>query len=222
MKLHKTILGIAALSILSFSCDRHEIIPAPDPIVEFDCSFSAIISDTISVLYTDGVDGYQCQSTSTKVVNSNSAANSSAIYEMDIFSENNNGGANIKHGTLFWQSNDDNPTLKNFEDFFNETEYVFETDGEEGVEITWYDDAGKAWVTDTMYNADGTLSNNTDSVNIFEYTSIAQESDTLDYILFEASFDCILFRTVDDGSGGLDTIRRKLTDGRFKGRFIRD
>lgn len=208
------VLGIVSLTIGLANCDRHEVIPAPLPVVEYDCSFSGIANDTTNILLSDGIDGYKCLSSSTKVID-NGAGNSSAVFDMEIFSEvaGEAEAATIKHGTVEWNTSGNTPDLETFENEYNETTYPFSANGDNGVEITYIDNSGNEWISDTLYNNYAI----SDSANSFEYTKITQESDTLDYLLFEASFNCVFFRVNTTN----DTLRMQIKDGRFKGRYTR-
>lgn len=209
LKIYASTLGVVAL--ISMSCERHEVIPPPENIVEYDCSFSAIVDDTINVLYSDNVDGYQCISRSDKSITSDASVNNKAIFELEIFNDDAaiNGRAIIKHGSVEWPGGSTNtPNKEDFEGYYNATTYPFERDGIDGVDIIWYDDAGVKWVVDTNQ----TIPNH----DHFEYTYIDYDSDTLDYVLFKASFNCVLAKYTTT-----DTTYRKITEGRFIGKYSR-
>lgn len=194
------------------SCERHEVIPAPDPVIEYDCSFSAIVSDTINVLYSEGVDGYNCVSDVSKLINSG-AGDNEAICSDEIYSDDNNfsGAAELKHGSILWGSDENVPPRDVFEQFFDASTVPFSYEGSSGVEIIWYDSSGTDW-----------FSVDTADMNQFEYTSIDFKEDSMEYALFEAKFQCKIAKFVKNSGGDIiDTTYRELKDGIFKGRYTR-
>lgn len=215
MKINKKLTGFglfgAMVAMLSVSCERHEVIPPPEKIVEFDCELTATISDTIPINYKCGVGDMEAGTDSPKTFDANSF--NTARYRVRFYhtSDQNPTEFVMNRGYLKWSGGNLVPTMEEFEGYFAENiDIPFKMvvpDSEDGVQIKWVESNGSVWES-----ADQT---DTTGVHSFKFTSLSQESDSLDYMLFTAEFEARLWRASD-------TTYRDITDGVLKYRFIRD
>lgn len=183
MKLLNLFVVSAALLSLS-SCVEHEVIPAPKPVVELECAFSATINGSAYILIED-VGGMYCESTKSKEINpfpQASTATYNAIKRSDIQLDY----INVSLGKLSFNADvNADPNLDQFTTFFNANLTPnFSAGAIVGVEIIFRDAAGDVWFS------------NPASLNPqnFTFTSLIQESDDEnDYIKFDAAFTCYLY-----------------------------
>jgi len=185
MKFFNFLVAISVLSLLN-SCIEHEVIPAPKPVVELECSFSATIEGAAYNLIED-VGGMFCEATKSKEINPSPQA-STATYNAAMSSDVQLDFIQISVGKLSFNADvDADPSLSQFTTFFNaNVSPAFAAAGNGGVEVVFRDAAGNVWFSDPA------------SVNpqSFAFTSLVQESDEDgDYMKFEAAFSCTL---VDD------------------------
>lgn len=203
------------LSILLFSalvlgsCIKHEVIPAPVPMVELNCHFQGTINGT-SVEFTENVNGYYCQGTKAKIILPPPDL-SSAKYYSEILSSESNVSIKVGLGSVMWDaSTTSDPTLGQFNSFFNANTLPNYSDiAENGFEVTYRDGSGTTWVSKEA-------SVNFQSVT---FSNIKQEQDTTgDYSQFNCAFECYVYHT-DQITLELDSLR--IQSALFKGWFKR-
>lgn len=200
---------IIGTMMISASCIKHEVVPAPEPMVELPASFSAMLDGSSFELIKD-VDGYYCLPDQSQQINS-APQKSTITYFSSIGSDNQGEKAfvQIKVGELQFTADASTlPTLDEFNTYFEEMSTVnFSNDASDGVQIIFGDASGNEWYSDE----DMTES------QAFDFTSIKQDSDENgDYILFTANFHASL---VDDVDTPTDTL--KIDNAVFKGYFKR-
>jgi hypothetical protein len=181
-------LFVASAALLFFnSCIEHEVIPAPKPVVELECSFSATINGTAYSLIED-VGGMHCESTKSKEINPSpqpSTATYNAIKKSDIQLDY----VNVSLGKLSFNADvEADPSLEQFSTFFNANlNPNFSQGAVAGVEIVFRDAAGSVWFSNPA---------STNPQN-FTFTSLIQESDELnDYMKFNATFTCYMYNNL--------------------------
>jgi len=172
--------GFAGLVSL-VSCEDHEVIPPPVPIVDLDCVCDAVINDS-TVQYSD-----TCRYFSTKTINTGSMSN--AQYQTTVQKSNLVQGVKLEIRSIEWTDDGSNtPTLAQWQAFFdnNMTPSYSTIASDNGVVVTWTDPNNKQWVSDSS----------TICFKNFAFTSMIQDSDTTgDYMLFKAEFNCTLFNS---------------------------
>lgn len=200
---------IAILGVVAAGCwERHEVIPPPEKIVEFDCELTAVISDTIPINYRCGVEDMEATTDSPKTFDPSGF--NTARYRVTFYhsSDQNPTEFVMNRGYLKWSGNNTVPSIEEFEGYFAQGIQIpysmVVQDATDGVQIKWIEGNGSKWES-----ADSTASDE------FMFTTLSQESDTLDYMLFTAEFNCRLWRETDSAY-------RDITDGVLKYRFIRD
>lgn len=207
----KYLAGLVILigtSMISSSCIKHEVIPAPEEMVELPASFSASLNGNSYELIND-VNGYFCKPAQFKQINP-APQSSTVIYTSSIQSAEKLDYIKIGIGMLEFNSDTkDIPTLTEFTDYFDFPigEPVFSDYAIDGVEITYRDANNGVWYSDE----------NMLDPQSFNFTSVSQESDEEgDYLIFTATFSASL---VDDRATPTDTIR--FDNATFKGYFKR-
>lgn len=206
----KYLAGLAIIigtSIISSSCIKHEVVPAPLPVVDLPASFSSLL-DGISYELINDVNGYYCEPTQKKEINPNPQP-STVIYYSAIKSAEKLDYVQIKIGKLKFNADSKNiPTVDEFTNYFNNIGTPdFSNDALDGVEIIFRDASGGIWYSDE----------NMGDPQSFDFTSVKQESDEGgDYLIFTATFSASL---VDDIITPTDTLR--FDNAVFKGYFKR-
>ncbi|MBC9812070.1 hypothetical protein H9Y05_06210 [Crocinitomicaceae bacterium CZZ-1] len=177
MKYCMRLFTIAALGVLIFSCNKREIIPAPEPKVDLKNHFYAKINGSDLEL-TQNVNGFSGTSGVDLIINASTL--DSAVYHSIFESTQTSQKVNIGHGSIVFDWNaSERPTLNAFESFYtsglNQTP-VFSTNGLSGFVFTYTDGAGREWKSGTLGNV--------------AYSSMAIESDSSgDYAKFKVNFD---------------------------------
>ncbi len=203
----KVLILSSIIGAFSFiSCEEHEVIPPPVPIVDLDCECDATILGIVdsNISYSD-----TCRYSSTKTISTTTL--SEAQYQTQIQNSSLLQGIQIEMRSLQW--NDDgsnNPTLADWQAFFNNNMtpgYYY--DGmpiDNGVIVTWTDPNGIAWTSDT-----GAV-----CVSDFNFSWFNYDDDTTgQYMQFDATFDCNL---KSSGYGTVDSVKC-LTNGHAKSAF---
>lgn len=187
--------------VFLISCEEHEVIPPPVPIVDLKCACDAVIDDS-TVEYTD-----TCRYFSTKSIVTGGV--STAQYATTVQRANLTHGVRLEIRSLEWTDDGSNtPSLEQWQAFFdnNMTPGYITGSTVNGVIVTWTDPNNKNWVSDTG----GICFSN------FNFVSMIQDSDTTgDYMLFEASFNCKL---KNSDYGTVDSIKC-LENGYIKSAF---
>lgn len=173
--------GFAGLVSL-VSCEDHEVIPPPVPIVDLDCECEAVINDSL-VNYSD-----TCRYFSTKQIVTGGL--STAQYESRIEKSNLVQGMKLEIRSLEWTDDGSNtPTLAQWQAFFDTQmtpTLLPATAGNNGVVLKWTDPNNKVWTSDSS----------TICFKNFAFTSMIQDSDTTgDYMMFKAEFNCTLLNS---------------------------
>ena len=102
-----------ALSILIFSCNKREIIPAPEPKVELKNHFYGKINGSDLEL-TQNVNGFSGTSGLDLIINASTL--DSAVYHSIFASTQTSQKVNIGHGSIVFDWNaSERPTLNAFE-----------------------------------------------------------------------------------------------------------
>ncbi|MCG8576971.1 MAG: hypothetical protein MI810_18975 [Flavobacteriales bacterium] len=181
---------IGAVAIVS--CEDHEVIPPPVPMVDLNCECDAIINDS-TVSYSD-----TCTYASVKTIGT--PGTSDAEYFTTVWNEGVGGGQNmeLEMRSISWIDNGNNkPTLNEWQAFFNDnTEPAYSTaPADLGVVLRWTDPNNKVWVSDSS----------TVCVSNFEFTQLVQESDTTgQYMKFQAEFSCVM---LNSDYGTVDSVK---------------
>ena len=197
------VVGVLAVA----SCEQHEIIPPPVPLVELNCSCDAVI--TGGAADTTLAYGDTCTYSSIKTIGT--PGTSSARYFSNIDNEGFAEGVQLEIRALEWTDDGSNkPTLNEWQNFFNantEPKYYPEVnDPLDAVVVRWTDKNGTVWTSDSSIVC----------LSDFKFNWFVQESDTTgDYMKFDATFSCTLW----DPSM---TTSRCLQDGHIKSAFRLD
>lgn len=179
-------LSTAVITVILFSCIKHEVIPAPEHKAALKAYFSGIVNSSATE-YTENVSGYAGAATQSKIVLP-AGQTSSVVYLFDMKSTTQTAKIQVGLGSLTWdQANSTGPDLATFNNFFNtHTNPTYSTNGTAGFTVSYTDNAGNIWTSKSP-------SANTQSVN---FSSVSQESDPKgDYSKFTCSFSCYVYRT---------------------------
>lgn len=219
---NKTILAAAILFLGLSGCVEHEIIPAPIPHVDLECSFKGLINGT-DIELTQNVAGYYLNNTKAKIILP-SPASSSAVYFADIRSDQTLKSVSIGLGSINWDASaSSEPTLAMFNTFFManaNTNPVYATGGTNGFEVKYRDNNGDVWTSKPNEVGQSVTFNN-----------IVQASDaTGDYSKFTCTFTCTVYHTfmittTDPNTGAITVTPNEqslvISNGIFKGWFKR-
>ena len=182
-------IAIVATLTLVFgvsSCIKHEVIPAPVPMVDLSCHFIGTVNGT-TVELTENVLGYYCTTSKAKILLP-SPSLSSASYFSQMLSSSTPVSAKIALGSVMWDAATAiDPDVAAFNAFHgNNLTPNFSTLGASGFEFSYRDGTGVTWTSKP------------NSVNFQDVTfsSIVQESDTSgDYSKFKCNFECYVYHT---------------------------
>jgi hypothetical protein len=182
-------IAIVATLTLVFgvsSCIKHEVIPAPVPMVDLSCHFIGTVNGT-TVELTENVLGYYCTTSKAKVLLP-SPSLSSASYFSQMLSSSTPVSVKIALGSVMWDAASAiDPDVAAFNAFHGSNLTPnFSTLGATGFEFSYRDGTGVTWTSKS------------NSVNFQDVTfsSIVQESDTSgDYSKFKCNFECYVYHT---------------------------
>ena len=182
-------IAIVATLTLVFgvsSCIKHEVIPAPVPMVDLSCHFIGTVNGT-TVELTENVLGYYCTTSKAKILLP-SPSLSSASYFSQMLSSSTPVSAKIARGSVMWDAATAiDPDVAAFNAFHGSNLTPnFSTLGATGFEFSYRDGTGVTWTSKP------------NSVNFQDVTfsSIVQESDTSgDYSKFKCNFECYVYHT---------------------------
>ncbi len=182
-------IAIVATLTLVFgvsSCIKHEVIPAPVPMVDLSCHFIGTVNGT-TVELTENVLGYYCTTSKAKILLP-SPSLSSASYFSQMLSSSTPVSAKIALGSVMWDAATAiDPDVAAFNAFHGSNLTPnFSTLGATGFEFSYRDGTGVTWTSKP------------NSVNFQDVTfsSIVQESDTSgDYSKFKCNFECYVYHT---------------------------
>lgn len=183
--------AVLTLGVFIFSCNKREIIPAPEKKVELKNHFFGRIEGA-DVELTQNVNGFAGTSGVDLIINASGM--DSAVYHSIFKSTQTMQSVSVGHGSLVFDWNaSERPTLSAFESFFmsslNQTP-SFATSGLTGFTVTYVDGSGKEWKS----NANGSSPN-----EFVLYSAMEIESDgSGDYAKFKVGFDTYIYRTYFD------------------------
>lgn len=181
-------LTFAGVLVAVAACNKREIIPAPEPVVDLKNHFYGKINSS-EVELTQNVNGYVGSSDLDLIVNSNTL--DSAIYLSTMSSPSANQLVKVGHGSLLfdWGASE-RPTLASFESFFLAAPNLqpsFSTRGLNGFCFIYVDASGKEWKSNQNHSY---LDENV------TYLSTSKESDTSgDYMKFKVEFETFIYHT---------------------------
>lgn len=203
-------LVVLTVFITAFSCNKREIIPAPEPMVELENHFYANINNT-DVELTQNVNGYTGDSGVDLIINATTL--DSAVYHSTFSSSQSQQAASVGHGSIIfdWNANE-RPNLSTFENFYLGTTNqvpLFSPGGLNGFTFTYTDGAGHDWVSKDLGTA--------------TYTKMSVESDkTGDYAKFRVEFDTRIYYTyVDPVTQLSETDSMEVTNAVYTGWYKR-
>lgn len=183
MKKSAIILGLVGVALSS--CIKHEVIPAPEKVVEFDCSFEGYIGGAF-VEYTENVNNYYSTPTFTSQTQANGTTTSQ--YHYALTSQSDLRSVRISMGSILWSTSTgtDRPALSLFNDFFKTNDTPpYSDDALNGFMVTYTDVYGDEWKS---YK--DSLPQDVE----FLLPSIIQESDAYgDYSKFTCMFSCPVY-----------------------------
>ncbi len=163
------------------SCEDHQVIPPPVPMVDLNCDCNALINDS-TVSYSD-----TCSYASVKTIGT--PGTSTAEYFTTVWYQGLGGVQRMELEIRYITWTDDGvrnkPTLNEWQTFFNDNKQpLYSTNPIDiGVVVRWTDLNGKVWISDSS----------TVCVTDFEFIQLVQETDTTgDYMKFQAEFECVL------------------------------
>ena len=182
----KSAFALGLMGVLFSSCIEHEVIPAPTPEVELNCSFEGNIGGAF-VQYTENVNGYSCFPSISKQT---SGGITSAQYLFSMRSATEIPYVQIGLGSISWDdpTGTEIPALSLFNSFFatydlpNYSDYAYN-----GFEVAYVDAVGDVWRSSEVSVPQDVE---------FELSSIKQESDVSgDYSKFICNFNCFVYHT---------------------------
>jgi len=211
------ILFIGLITFVISSCIKHEVIPAPEPMVDLRASFEGNIGGQFTQ-YTQFVNGYEGVS---DISIQSSGGTSKAQYTFGLLSSQSSAMVRIGIGSISWSSSlgTYRPELTPFNAFFpantTPTYQEFAFDGFEVVYRTQYDSIFVSRPA-SVYPQ---------SVD-FLPASIEQGSDSSgDYSKFICEFNCYVYNDWTDISGGLPGVPMTdsilITNATYEGWFKR-
>lgn len=183
----KALFSFIVLGVLATSCDKHEIIPAPEPQVDLFASFEGHIGGQY-VQYTENVDGYYGIS---QLVAQSTGGNVDAQYFFSMISPSYLQSIKIGLGSINWTTatGTTTPALSSFNTFFVSNDIpVYQNGALGGFEVQYRDVYNDTWLSSDTSTFVKDI--------VFDNTSIIQESDkTGDYSKFKCDFNCTLYHT---------------------------
>ncbi|MFN5910061.1 MAG: hypothetical protein ACK45H_01875 [Bacteroidota bacterium] len=191
------------------SCVKHEIIPAPEAVVDLNCYFQGFINGT-DVELTQNVNGYTCNPTKEKIIVP-APEYSSAIYYAEMSSATTPIFIKVGMGSVMWDAATvQDPTLTLFNNFFlNNLNPAYSDDATAGFEVQYRDNAGNIWLSHE---------NSVNAQNVV-FSNIKQESDAYgDYSAFTCAFNCYVYKQ-DQTTMAWDSIQ--IQNAVYKGWFKR-
>lgn len=215
-----TLLAVLGLAIFGFSCQRHQIVPKPEPPtteVEVDCMFQGLV-DTTDYTLQEGTNDYSCQMLVTKNIQP-SPLTSSAVYSDSLGSTSAslNHGIRLDLGSFTWiDDGSNNPSISEFQTFFSGVNLIsqfgdsvnlpYSNNGVSGVQITWVDENGIPYYSRDTSTHPGTY---------FMLNNVTYEADNNnEYVKWSALFTCALWNVA-----GTDSV--VIQNGIFNGAFRR-
>lgn len=201
--------GIAAAAIVS--CNKHEVIPPPIPMVDLEAHFIGKISGTDLEL-TENVNGFYGSSDADFELNANDIDR--AVYYSRMSSNQTLKSVSVGHGSvLFDAATSPRPTLSLFNNFYGNPPNIeppFSIDGYNGFVFRYTDASGRVWLSNENHSL---------ATEDVLYSNIKQESDTTgDYHKFIVSFECYVYSWNDVD---MDYDSMAVTDAIYEGWYKR-
>jgi hypothetical protein len=178
--------SIAFITLILVACNKHEVIPAPEPKAELKSHFIGTINGT-EVEFTKNVNGYYGLANKSKIILP-SPSSSSAVYYYDMKSDEAISSMKVGLGSVLWDASAaSDPSVAMFNSFFNSNlSPSYSTDGANGFVVVYKDGNGSEWTS-----SEGSV--NPQSV---QFTNVSQESDNNgDYSKFSCTFSCFVYRS---------------------------
>ncbi|MCE3296888.1 MAG: hypothetical protein K0R65_2602 [Crocinitomicaceae bacterium] len=214
MKTSYILVSFALLfGTLLSSCIKHEVIPAPEPLVDLEVHFEGNINGT-DVEYTNDVDGFNGETSDAQLILT-SPSPSSVSYFCNMTSNLIDRSLKVGIGSIYWDAGAlEKPSVEEFNAFFEDREEMtgipYTSGAVDGFEVSYTDNFGNVWVSDPT-------STNPQTVLFKEITT--ESDNTGDYAKFKVEFSCYLYRTINTLPLERDSI--SITDGVFDGWFKR-
>lgn len=182
----KSVLLLGLASLVISSCIEHEVIPAPEPLVDLTCSFEGTIGGAF-IEYTNNVNGYTGFPSIAKQTQSGIT---NAQYLFAMTSQEQIPYIQVALGSLSWNdpTGTETPALSLFNSFFVTNDAPnYSNLALNGFEVTYRDIYGDLWKSDELSPVQDVS---------FVPGSIIQESDkTGDYSKFTVLFSCPVYHT---------------------------
>ena len=203
MKKYILITILITLFVLT-NCVKHEVVPAPEPLVDLEAHFTGVVNGT-DIEYTEDVDGYNGSSSYAQYTTT--TAIDTHVYYASMTSDLKTASIRIGLGGISWEySTATSPTLLQFNSFFDTlmvhtedpTPFLnFSLAAKEGFDVQYVDNDGRTWNSSLLH--DGNLLTNPSLISVDpKFTSMSKESDnTGDYLKFSITFSCELYRFVE-------------------------
>lgn len=192
----RSVFLLGLVGFVMSSCIEHEVIPAPSPKLELECSFEGMVGNQF-IEYTENVNGYYGF---PSIAKQTAGGVTSAQYFFSLKSDTEPQGIRIGLGSLSWNdaSGTQVPALELFNGFFTtNTSPAYSDDALNGFEVSFYAAGGQQWVSRENSTFNQTV----------EFSNIVQEQDeTGDYSKFTATFDCWLYYTYTDPNPPFDIL----------------
>jgi hypothetical protein len=170
------------------SCNKREVVPAPELKVELESHFIGKINGA-NVEITRNVNGYRGSADKDLIVNAGDI--DSAIYHSIFKSNNSSIAIDVSHGSLLFDSNkSSSPANDAFESFFVSKlnqQLSFSIDGLSGISVKYTDGNGYVWTSNennSYYN---------EKASYFEMDTEGDASG--EYAKFKLKFDTYVYRT---------------------------
>lgn len=188
----------AGLAILS--CTKHEVIPAPVPVVDLEGSFTGLVNGS-DIEYTEDVQGYNGASTFEQYITTTGL--DTTVYFSSMESDLATPVIKIGIGGIsFDAASLSVPSLNQFEDFFEGLVDAitppiidYSLDGKQGFVVSFTDNNGNVYKSSLFH--DGQLFENISPLELPTFSNMKLESDnTGDYAKFTVKFGCELYRFV--------------------------
>ncbi|MCB0477363.1 MAG: hypothetical protein R2799_16010 [Crocinitomicaceae bacterium] len=215
-----TLFAVLGLTFFGISCQRHQIVPPPEPPVdqvEVDCMFQGQV-DTSNYTLQEGTNSYACNMLVTKNIQP-SPLTSSAIYTDSLGSTSSsiNHGIRLDLGSFTWiDDGSNNPSISEFQTFFSGANLMaqfgdsvnlpYSNAGASGVQLTWVDQNGIPYFSRDTSTYAGSF---------FMLNNVMYEADNdNEYVKWSALFTCELW----DAAGVNSVV---ISNGIFNGAFRR-
>lgn len=209
MKYFKLTAQFLALAVVFYSCNKHEVIPAPVPKADLETHFIGTIGGS-EIELTENVNGYAGTSAADFIISAGGV--DSAVYYSTFSSNVSSLSITIGHGSVEFDSgSSSSPTLSAFNNFYNNNlTPMFSTNGKNGFTVTYVDGNNRTWQSNEDHLYPG------ESV---EYTNVSQESDnTGDYTKYTVTFNTYVY-SFNVVTGMVDQLL--ITDAVYKGWYKR-